>query len=261
MRASDNPPLSSADINLGRDQSYPIVPCTPISSTLPSLSLNSAASTDGALPVSLGTLGLLPYPLDIRGEPAYLRLGRHKGGPDRNRLILVPLQLLPYIGNLLTDPSNGLVLGFELYIPGLYHHPLGLIDLPYYRFGPVPGTAPLPLFRIQPLPNIPLPPQHGIKPLFQIHVRQFLLPLSLLGVHICASFADLGLIDGSVDLGPKFVPCLLHFPGRPPTEGPPRPFHLLHCPLYPKSLLTTHYLSIFILKNSPLLPPHILVTF
>ena len=59
--------------------------------------------------------------------------------------ILVPLQLLPQIGNILANTYGGLGPGIELNIPSLSHHPLDLVNLPQKQSSPVPGVVTLPL--------------------------------------------------------------------------------------------------------------------
>ena len=58
-------------------------------------------------------------------------------------------------------------------------------------------------------------PKHLINPPLHIHEPILPLPLDLLDVPICVRFTSLGLVDGGVDFGPKFGPCLLQFVGRP----------------------------------------------
>ena len=84
------------------------------------------------------------------------------------------------------DGFDGLLTGVALSIPRIFHHTLGLINLPYYQLGPVPGILPLSIGRPQELPKIFPLPQQGIEPPFHLHGRLFLIPLDLLGVPICA---------------------------------------------------------------------------
>ena len=143
------------------------------------------------LPAGIGSLGPLPYPIDIRGEPAYISLGGREGGPGRSRLILVPLHLLTQIGNLLADPSIGIGPGFALSLPRLSRHPLGLVNIPYKQFGPFTDVAPLPLGRPQPLPKIPTPPQQGTNP------PLYILPYALAMAIIKQVYLSVGLVSVS----------------------------------------------------------------
>ena len=68
-----------------------------------------------------------------------------------SHLILVPLKILPQIGNTLNDNYDGFGPGVALFTPHLYHYPLGLVDLTCKGPGPVPSVIPLPLRRPQPL--------------------------------------------------------------------------------------------------------------
>ena len=154
-----------------------------LSSDLWSLSLASEASINGVPPIKIVPLGPLHYPINIGGEPAYLGLGRRKGVPGRPRLVLVPLQIFPYISNLLTKPSGDLVPGIILSLPHLSHHPLGLVNIPYKRFGPVPGFVHL--GRPQYLPKNPPSRQQVIYTCLHLRVRQFPIPLNLPGVPLC----------------------------------------------------------------------------
>ena len=57
---------------------------------------------------------------------------------------MVPINLLPQIINILSDPSGGLGPVVALTIPSLSHNPLGLVDILHKWFGPVIGVIPLP---------------------------------------------------------------------------------------------------------------------
>ena len=131
---------------------------------------------------------------------------------------MVPLQLLIHISNLLAYNSDGLGPGIALSTPSLYHHTLGLLDIPYKQFLPVPGVVPIPFGFHQTLPKIPSPPQQGLEPPLNPFGRQFPIPLSLLSVPLCTRISAFGFIGGGVDLGPKFFPCLLQFLGLPPPK-------------------------------------------
>ena len=89
------------------------------------------ASINGILQIGLGSLGLLPYALDIGSESAYLGLGGREGSPVHPCLVLVPLQILPQICNILDETSNGLGTSVALYPPYLSHYPLGIEYLTY----------------------------------------------------------------------------------------------------------------------------------
>ena len=154
------------------------------------------------------------------------------------------------------DGFDGLLTGVALSTPRIFHHTLGLINLPYYRLGPVPGIFPLSIGRPQELPKIFPLPQQGIEPPFHLHGYIFLLPPDLLVVPICAQFSDLGLVAGGSNIGPKLFPCLLQLTVRPLPEVPltpfPNPLHILPCTLLHKPQLPPP-LYIFILKILPLL--------
>ena len=66
------------------------------------------ASINVFLPISPIPIGLLTYLLNLGGKPAYIGLIIREGGPGRNRLVLGPIHLLSYIGNLLSNPLDDL---------------------------------------------------------------------------------------------------------------------------------------------------------
>ena len=114
----------------------------------------------------------------------YLDFGGHDGGPDRHRLALVPIHILPKIVNLLDDTSNVLIPDVSLYPPCLSQYPPYLFDFTHKRLVPVPGVDPLPLGRPKTLTNTPMLPQQEIKPPFHLHGYQLTLPPDLRGIPI-----------------------------------------------------------------------------
>ena len=78
--------------------------------------------------IGLCTLGPFPYPVEIRAEPTYLGLVGHEGGPGRPLLVLLPLQILPQIGNRINDPYYGLGYGIALPPSILYQPPPGFVN-------------------------------------------------------------------------------------------------------------------------------------
>ena len=99
--------------------------------------------------------------------------------------VLIPISLyfLPHIIHLIIDPSDGLVPGVALSISCLSHHTLGLINLTYKRFVPVPGVTPLHIGRPCPLTEISASSQQAIYPPLHIYGCLLPLPLDLLGLH------------------------------------------------------------------------------
>ena len=159
-------------------------------------------------------------------------------GPGCPHLVLLFLKILPLIGNITDELSNGIGSGVVISLPHFSHYPLCLINLNYNQLSSVPGIVPLPLILHQALPKILQLPQQGIDHIVHLHGHIFLLPPDILGVHICSRFAALGPVDDGSDLGPKFGPCLLQFFLHPLREGPliplPNPLHLLPSNLYHK---------------------------
>ena len=106
-RAADCLPFYSISAELERDQSYPLVPPylkilhPPIEIVIGSLvtfpPLCGLDPIYGVIIVGLGPLWPLPCPVNLRGVPVYLSLGRRKGGPVRPRISMVSLRILPHI--------------------------------------------------------------------------------------------------------------------------------------------------------------------
>ena len=155
---------------------------------VPLIPLRGLDPIDGILPIILFPLGPLPYPIDIISMPAYLGLSRRKGGPICPLLVLVPLQLLPQIGNLLDEPSNIIGPGVALSLPCLSHNPICLIYLSYKIFVLVPSVISLLLICPQTLYKIPPPPHQGMNLPLQMDSHQFLLHPDLLGVPLYIEF-------------------------------------------------------------------------
>ena len=90
--------------------------------------------------------------------PAYLSTVIREGSPICPHLVLLPLQILPHIGNILAGTSKVLDPGAALSIPYISHNLICLIYLSYDKFGLFPSFVLLPLVRPNPLPKIPTPP-------------------------------------------------------------------------------------------------------
>ena len=106
-------------------------------------------------------------------------------------------------------------------------------------------------------------PQQIIESPLNLHACQLSLLPAILGIPLCVRFTALGIFDVSVNIGPKFGPCLLQLFDRPPPEGPLVPFP--HPPPYPisspiaKITINPPFLSLFIIIILPLLYTHLLV--
>ena len=88
----------------------------------------------------------------------------------------------PHIINLFDEPFDVLGPGVALLTSRLSRHSLGIANFPNKQLSPVPGVS-----------------------FLSTDVDYFSL---------CFWFVALGIVDGGVDLGPKFGPCLLQFVGQ-----------------------------------------------
>ena len=148
--------------------------------------------------------------------------------------VLIPISLyfLPHIIHLIIDPSDGLVPGVALSISCLSHHTLGLINLTYKRFVPVPGVTLLHIGRPCPLTEISASSQQAIYPPLHICGLLLLLPPYLLGIPIAVRYGRMlphcpYWTGSSLFLIPYYTDYIV------PPEGPI---------LYPTSQRTSPYL-------------------